>query len=78
MRRCSKRPNKKHFTRSEMAGFLFCPDAIQPHTSVYSGLSAVHAAIPPSPQNSTQGFTGAFLVIYLILLLQITDRHKRI
>lgn len=27
-----------------MAGFLFCPDAIQPHTSVYSGLSAVHAS----------------------------------
>nr|DAU62287.1 MAG TPA: hypothetical protein [Caudoviricetes sp.] len=23
-RRCSRRPNKKHFTRSEMAGLFFC------------------------------------------------------
>ena len=53
--RCSKHPNKKHSTRSEMAGlffclasaegagFFFCPAAIQPHTSVYGGFYAIHA-----------------------------------
>ncbi len=55
--RCLKRPNKKRFTRSEMAGLffclasvkgaglLFCPAAIQPHTSVYSTFCAVHAEL---------------------------------
>lgn len=57
----------KFLTRSEMAGLffclasaegaglLFCPAAIQPHTSVYSGLSVVNAnytAKTPKP------FTG--------------------
>jgi hypothetical protein len=28
---------------AEVQGFYFCPDAIQPHASIYSGFSAVHA-----------------------------------
>lgn len=59
----------KFLTRSEMAGLffclasaegaglLFCPAAIQPHTSVYSGLSvvnAIYAAKTPKP------FTGIY------------------
>ena len=46
---------------AEGAGLLFCPAAIQPHTSVYSVFCAVHAVIPPTPQNSAQGFAVAFL-----------------
>ena len=42
------------------AGLLFCPAAIQSHTSVYSAFCAVHAVIPPTPQNSAHGFTGEF------------------
>jgi hypothetical protein len=34
--------------------------------------------IPPTPQNSTQGFTGAFPGICPILSPQITGRHKRL
>lgn len=48
---------------AEGAGLLFCPAAIQPHTSVYSGLYSVHAVIPHTLQNSTQGFAWAFLAI---------------
>ena len=79
MRRCSKRPNKKHFTRSEMAGLffclasvegaglLFCPAAIQPNTSVYNAFYTINTVIPPIPQNNAQGFTGAFPAICLVL-----------
>ena len=49
------------------AGLLFCPATIQPHTSVYSGFYHVHAVIQQTPQNSAQGFTGAFPAIYLVL-----------
>lgn len=31
-------------------GLFFCPAAIQPHTSVYSGFYSVHAVIPPAPR----------------------------
>jgi len=34
--------------------------------------------IPHTPQNSTQGFTGAFPEICPILPPQILDRHKRL
>lgn len=51
------------------AGLLFFPVAIQPHTSVYSAFCAVHAVIPPTPQNSAQGFTVAFPAICRVLLL---------
>lgn len=37
---------------AEGAGLLFCPAAIQPHTSVYSVFYSIHAVIPPTPQNS--------------------------
>lgn len=60
------------------AGFLFCSDAKQPHTSVYSVFCRVNAIIQPTPQNSTQGFAGAFPAICPILPLQIPGRHKRI
>lgn len=46
----------------EGAGLLFCPAAIQPHTSVYSAFFAINEVIPPTPQNSTQVFAGAFPV----------------
>ena len=74
-RRYLRRPNKKHFTRSEMAGLFFClasaegagllffHAAIQPHTSVYSAFCPVHAVIPPAQQNSAHGFTAAFPAI---------------
>lgn len=60
------------------AGLFFCPDAIQPHTSVYSGFCAVNAIIPPTPQNSTQGFTVDFPAITPIQPPQIPDRQKRL
>lgn len=63
---------------AEDAGLLFCPAAMQPNTSVYSGFYHVHAVIPPTPQNGVQGFTGAFNEICYILPSQITDRQKRI
>nr|DAE13665.1 MAG TPA: hypothetical protein [Siphoviridae sp. ctQqU1] len=34
--------------------------------------------IPPTQQNSAQGFAGAFPVICPVLPLQIPDRHKRL
>ena len=51
------------------ARLLFCPDVIQPNTSVYSAFCRVNAIIPPTPQNSIQGFTGAFPAIRRVLLL---------
>lgn len=62
----------------EGAGLLFCPAAIQPHTSVYSGFCHVYEVIPPTLQNSTQGFAGAFPAICPILPPQIPDQQKRI
>lgn len=55
---------------AEGAGLLFCPVAIQQHTSVYSAFCAVHAIIPPTQQNNAQGFAGAFPVICPILMPQ--------
>jgi len=52
---------------AEGAGLLFCPAAIQTNTSVYRAFSRVNASIPPTPQNSAQGFTGAFPAICLVL-----------
>ena len=63
---------------AEGAGLLFCPVAMQPHTSVYSDFYIVHAVIPPTPQNGVQGFTVAFPAVCPILPPQIPDRHKRI
>lgn len=34
---------------AEDAGLLFCPTAIQPHTSVYSVFYIIHAVIPLTP-----------------------------
>lgn len=51
------------------AGLLFCPAAIQPHTSVYRAFCFVNATIPPTPQNSAQGFTDAFQIICRVLPL---------
>ena len=51
------------------AGLLFCPDAIQPHTSVYSVVCRVNAIIPPTPQNSAQGFTETLQAICHVLRL---------
>lgn len=48
---------------AEGAGLLFCPAAMHPYTSVYSGFYPVHAVIPSTLQNSAQGFTGAFTAI---------------
>jgi hypothetical protein len=45
---------------AENAGILFCPAAIQPHTSVYSGLYSVLAVISPTSKNSAQDFIIAF------------------
>lgn len=47
---------------AEGAGLLFCPAAIQPHTSVYSAFCAVNAITAP-PQNNTHSFIWAFPVI---------------
>lgn len=53
----------------EGAGLLFCPAAMQPHTSVYSGFCIIHATIPPTLQNSAQGFAGSFPSICRVLPL---------
>mgnify|MGYP004662689173 CR=1 FL=1 len=42
---------------------MFCSNAIQPHTSVYSGVCCVNTIIPPAQQNSTHDFTAAFPAI---------------
>lgn len=57
-------------------GFSFCPAAYRPRTSVYSGFSAIYAIIPPTPQNSTQGFTAAFPFICPIPAHTIQQSHK--
>lgn len=62
---------------AEGAGLLFCPAAIQPHTSVYSAFCAVYAIIPPTPQNSAQNFTVAFPVICPIIPPQIPNQHNK-
>lgn len=48
---------------AEGAGLLFCPAAIQTHTSVYRAFCSVNATIPHTSQNVAQGFTGAFPTI---------------
>nr|DAT72487.1 MAG TPA: hypothetical protein [Caudoviricetes sp.] len=63
---------------AEDVGLLFCPVAIQPHTSVYNGFYPVHAVIHLASQNIALGFTGAFPVICPILPPQIPDRYKRL
>ena len=63
---------------AEGAGLLFCLAAIQPHTSVYMAFYAVNEVIPHTPQNSTQGFTGAFPAICTAQQPEIPDRHKRL
>lgn len=62
---------------AEGAGLLFCPDAIQPHTSVYGAFCTVNAIIQPTPKNSVQGFTAAFPVIIHVQSPTILDRHNR-
>lgn len=59
------------------AGLLFCPDAIQPHTSVYSAFCCVNAIIPPTSQNSAQGFTAAFPAIMPVQPPTIPDQHNK-
>ena len=57
-------------------GFYFCAAAYQPHTSVYSGFSAVHAIIRSKRQNRLQGFTAAFPLICHIPAHTIQQTHK--
>lgn len=61
---------------AEGAGLLFCPYTIHPHTSIYSAFCVVHAVIPPTPQNSTQGFAKAFPVICPTPAHAIQQEHK--
>lgn len=42
---------------AEGAGLLFCPTAIQPHTSLYGGFSAVHAIYTTT---TPKAFTGLY------------------
>lgn len=58
------------------AGLLFCPDAIQPNASVYNVFCRVNAIIQSTPQNSAQGFTGAFPAIAPAQPPTIPDRHN--
>lgn len=60
------------------AGLLFCSGTIYPNTSVYSAFCRVNAIIPPTPQNSAQGFTAAFPAIAPVQPPTIPDRHKRL
>lgn len=77
-RRCLKHPNNKHFTRSVMAGLffylasadgaglLFCPAAIQPLTSVYSGFFCVHAELyRPRYKTAHRALQGLFRLFAL-------------
>ena len=59
------------------AGLSFSPNVIQPHTSVYSVFCRVNAIIPPTPQNSAQGFTVAFPAIAPAQPPTIPDRHNK-
>lgn len=61
---------------AEGAGLLFCLAAYQPHTSPYSGLSAVHAIIRPKRQSRLQGFTAAFPLIWPVPAHAIQQSHK--
>lgn len=61
---------------TEGAGLLFCPAAIQPRTSVYSGFYAINAVIPPQPKKRLQDFVGAFLLILPIPAHTIQQLHK--
>ena len=70
---CLKRLNKKHSTRSEMAGLffclasaegaglLFCPATIQPHTSVYSGFYIIHELYHPHNKTVHRALQALFL-----------------
>lgn len=74
---CSRRLNKKHSTRSVMAGLffclasaegvglLFCHFAIQPHTSVYSGLCSVHANYTAHATKQRTGLYSGFSCNYV-------------
>lgn len=44
-------------TSAEGAGLLFCQTAIQPHTSLYGGFSAVHAIYTTT---TPKAFTGLY------------------
>ena len=55
---------------------MFCPAAYQPSTSIYSGLSAVHAIIRQKRQNRLQGFTAAFPLICPIPAHTTQQPHK--
>lgn len=57
--------------------FIFYPVATQPHTSVYSVFCRVNAIIPPTPQNSIQGFTAAFPAIVPTQPPAIPDKHNK-
>lgn len=58
------------------AGLLFLQVAHEPLTSIYSGLSAVHAIIRQKRQNRLQGFTAAFPLICPIPAHTIQQIHK--
>jgi hypothetical protein len=57
-------------------GFYFYPATIQPHTSVYSGLSVTHAIILPQSQNRLQSFAAAFPLICPIPAHAMQQPHK--
>nr|DAE75249.1 MAG TPA: hypothetical protein [Caudoviricetes sp.] len=57
-------------------GFSFCQAACEPLTSVYSGLSVVHAIIRPKRQNRLHGFTVAFPLICHTPAHAIQQLHK--
>lgn len=62
---------------AEGAGLLFCPTAIQHHTSVYNAfLHRPCRVIQPTPQNSAQGFTCAFPEIFPIPAHTVQQLHK--
>ena len=50
---------------------------MQPHASVYNVFCRVNAIIPPTPQNSAQGFTAAFPAIVPVQPPTIPDRHNK-
>jgi hypothetical protein len=64
---------------AEGAGLLFCPVAICfPIQAFTAHFVPSVQFIPPTPQNSAQGFTVAFLAIAPAQPPQIPDRHKRL
>ena len=64
------------FASAEDAKLLFCPATIQPHTSVYSVFSVVHAIIQQKRQNRLQDFAAAFLSICHVPAHTIQQPHK--